>query len=119
MRGSLACLLASLAPVACTANDDIPAPAIASVTPNQATPGTPVVIAGSYFCQQTEAGSGETDPLACRVTGAVLFGTAQTDAQQYTDTSITVDVPQLAAGTVSVAVTVAGRVSNSVDFQIE
>ena len=104
---------------ACTANDDVPAPAVASVTPDHASPGTPVTIAGSYFCQQPDTGSDDVDPLACKVTGTVLFGTDQVEAEQYTDTSISVSVPQTSLGAVNVAVTVAGRVSNSVQFTVD
>lgn len=116
MRAAIA--LAVLMLAACSANDDVPAPAVASITPDHAAPGTAVVIAGSYFCQQPADGS-DVDPLACKTMGTVQFGTDQVEPQQYTDTSITVDVPQASAGAVSVRVTVAGRASNGVDFTID
>ena len=59
------------------------------------------------------------DPLACKTMGSVLFNTDQVEAEQYTDTSITVSVPQTSTGEVNLAVTVAGRVSNSVAFTID
>ena len=115
MRVALAVMLLA----ACSANDDVPAPAVASVTPDHAAPGTAVVIAGSYFCQQPDDGSDDVDPLACKTMGTVEFGTDQVEPQQYTDTSITVDVPQASAGAVSVRVTVGGRASNGVDFTVD
>lgn len=104
---------------ACSANDDVPAPALASITPDHASPGTVVMIAGSYFCQQPDSGSDDVDPLACKTTGTVEFGTDQVDAQQYTDTAIMVSVPQTRTGEVSVAVAVAGRVSNAIAFTVD
>ena len=104
---------------ACTANDDVPAPAVGGITPNHAAPGTAVVISGSYFCQQPESSSGETDPLACEHMGAVVFGVEPTTPQNYTDTSITVSVPQQQPGMVQVGVSVAGRSSNTVSFTID
>lgn len=100
---------------ACSANDDIPAPQLSAVTPDQATAGTVVVVTGSYFCQQP--GTTE-DPLACDNVGTVLFGTASGNVAQYADTSIMVEVPG-GTGPVQVTVAVAGRTSNGVDFTIQ
>ena len=90
-------------------------PQIAAITPNHATPGSVVVVSGSYFCQQP--GTTE-DPFACLNIGQVLFGQSASNTGQYTDTSIMADVSG-ATGLVQVVVSVAGRVSNGVTFTIE
>jgi len=101
--------------VACSSNDDVPAPQVAAVTPDQAAAGTVVTVTGSFFCQQAD---GSDDPLACDNTGEVRFGTASGSIAEYTDSEIMVEVPG-GAGSVQVTVAVAGRTSNSVDFTIE
>jgi len=100
---------------ACSANDDVPSPQIAAVTPASASPGTVVTVAGSYFCQQPTM---PDDPLACENLGEVRFGTASGNVALYSDTSIMVEVPG-GLGTVAVTVAAAGRTSNAVDFVIE
>jgi hypothetical protein len=112
-------MLLAFAAAACTANDDVPAPAVAGVIPDHAGPGAVVVVNGSYFCQQTMPDQGEVDPLACANMGIVQFGSQPGIVQQYTDTSIMVAVPQAALGATQLSVSVAGRVSNTVDFTIE
>jgi hypothetical protein len=111
---ALAALLASSA-FGCSANDDVPAPQVSSVTPDQAAPGSTVVVNGSDFCQQAATSE---DPLACDNMGGVVFGVEHATSVQYTDTSITVEVPG-GAGTVQLAVSVAGRTSNAISFTIE
>jgi hypothetical protein len=51
--------------------------------------------------------------------GAVMFDTTPGVMTAYTDTSVLVEVPALAPGTLGVSVSVAGRSSNRVDFVIE
>jgi len=110
-------LLAALA--ACSENDDIPAPVLSSVTPDHAGAGAVVMLSGAYLCQQPEGSGDDTDPLACANTGLVDFDRVPGTASQYTDTSITVQVPDLTAGDVQVSISVAGRTSNSVDFTVD
>jgi hypothetical protein len=104
---------------ACSASDDIHAPSVAGVAPDHAMPGVTVAVQGSYFCQQPDSQGGDVDPLACANVGNVAFGSQVVIPQQYTDTSIMVQVPQAAPGPTSVSVTVAGRVSNTVSFTID
>jgi hypothetical protein len=116
---SLLGALVAIAIAACAANDEVPPPTIASITPDRARPGTPVVVAGKSFCQQpAPEDDAERDPLACRMMGAVQVGVADGQIDHYTDESITVTVPELPRGEVDVHVVVGGRVSNSVDFFI-
>ena len=104
----------------CTANDDVHAPSLANVNPPRASLGFSIVLTGNYFCQQPEShGEDDVDPNACENVGSVLFGSAASAASQYTETSITVDVPDLPAGVLAVRVSVRGRTSNSVDLTIE
>lgn len=100
---------------ACSASDDFPAPQIASVNPQQAAPGSAVVIAGSFFCHQTEE-----DPQAqpCTMMGTVYFGTGLATALQYEETSITAEVPD-GTGTADISIIVAGEHSNTVSFTFE
>jgi hypothetical protein len=106
-------LLAAIA-FSCSANDDIPAPLISSVTPNHAPPGATVTVSGSYFCQQPTT----EDPLACANMGVVEFGVTSATTSQYTDTAIMVEVPN-ALGNVDITVNTGGRVSNTADFTID
>ena len=99
----------------CAANDDIPAPLIASIVPDHATAGAIVMIAGSYFCQRPN--NGQEDPT-CDTAGTVDFGTVPGIATTWADDAIMVEVPH-ATGGVDVSVTAAGRISNSVSFTVE
>jgi uncharacterized protein (TIGR03437 family) len=111
-------VLAALAFGGCSDNDDIPAPRVSSVSPSAAPPGAIVTVAGAYLCQQPETGS-DDDPLDCSsVDGIVYFGTAPGVTSLYTDTQITVEVPEIQVGSVEVSVTSTGRDSNSVSFTI-
>jgi hypothetical protein len=103
---------------ACSANDDIPAPVLASATPSSANVGTIIMLSGSYLCQQPE-GSDDSDPLACAHTGAVAFGEMPANVTQYTDSSITAQVPDLPAGDTQVSVATGGRETNTIDFTVE
>ena len=113
-------LLAFAVLVGCTANDDIHPPSIGAITPDRAQPGSTVSITGNYFCAQPEADDGDdVDPLACVNTGAVSFGTVPATVGQYTDTMITVEVPDGMRGVVTVHVSVAGRTSDGASFTVE
>jgi hypothetical protein len=103
-----------VAVVGCSANDDLPSPQIASVTPTHAPPSTTVVIAGSYFCHQPA----NEDPLACANMGSVSFDTSVADASTYTDTMVVVDVPNN-PGSVEIRINVLGHVSNGIGFTID
>jgi hypothetical protein len=103
---------------ACSANDDIPAPVLASATPASANVNTIITLSGSYFCQQPE-GSADSDPLACAHTGAVMFGETPANATQYTDSSITTQVPEMPAGDTQISVATGGRETNTIDFTVE
>jgi hypothetical protein len=109
-----AAIVATVALAACSANDDMPAPQISSISPAHAAPGSIVLISGSYFCHQPAGG----DPLSCANVGAVQFGTSASNASEYTDTSIMAVVPS-GVGAVQVVVEVAGETSNAVAFTID
>jgi hypothetical protein len=100
----------------CAANDDVPAPLIASIVPDHATAGAIVMLTGSYFCQRPD--NGQEDPT-CDTAGNVNFGTAPGVATTWADDTIMIEVPHAASGEVDVSVTAAGRISNSVSFTIE
>jgi hypothetical protein len=103
---------------ACSANDDVPAPRIASITPDHAPVGAVVMIAGDFFCAQPEEDE-ESDPLACDVIGVVNFGATSSEASAYSDELINVEVPEAMRERTMVSVTVAGRVSNHIEFTVE
>ncbi|MEO6774625.1 MAG: IPT/TIG domain-containing protein [Kofleriaceae bacterium] len=111
----LALVGALVALAACAANEDIPAPQVASIVPDHASAGAIVMIAGSYFCQRPD--NGQEDPT-CDSAGSVDFGTVPGVATTWADDAIMVEVPH-ASGEVDVSVTAAGRISNSASFTIE
>jgi IPT/TIG domain len=112
--------LVALALCACSANDDVPAPAIASVSPARAMSGTSIAISGSAFCQQPPGDEGgEQDPLACEHVGVVQFGASSVAPVQYTDTAVTAVIPDLPPGPIALRISVAGRVSNAFSLTIE
>jgi hypothetical protein len=102
---------------ACSANDDVPAPRVAGITPDHAPVGALVMVTGEFFCAQPEDDEG--DPLRCDVIGAVSFDTATAAVAGYTDTLITAEVPDAPRGRTQVTVIVGGRLSNRVGFTIE
>lgn len=108
---------AVLALAACSLNDDVPAPIVSSVSPDQAAPGTVVVVYGSYFCQRPQDGSND-DPN-CTSTGTVTFNNIPATPSNWTDTAISVEVPPGASGEADVQVTADGKESNSVGFTVE
>jgi hypothetical protein len=111
-------IVAAVVLAACSANDDIPAPVLASATPSSANVGTIVMLSGSYLCQQPE-GSADSDPLACAHTGSVMFGVTPANVTQYTDSSITTLVPDMPAGDAEISVATGGRETNSISFTVE
>ncbi len=97
----------------CSANDDVPAPLIATVVPDQAPVGATVMVTGEYFCQQPNTGS---DDPTCDVSGSVRFDVVPGTPSSWSDTAIMVEVPSGVSGAAPVSVIAAGRVSNSVAF---
>lgn len=119
-RGPVRGILPFFMLAGCSGNDDVRAPAIASIVPAQAAPGTTVMLLGSSFCQQPEPPDGtEVDPLTCAHVGVVLLGTMSASTLEYTDTSIMFEVPVTEPATLDVQVSVNGRRSNAVDLVIE
>jgi hypothetical protein len=102
----------------CSAGDDVPAPIIASIVPDHASPGTAVTIQGDWFCGQPEP-DGEEAPLACANIGTVTFGETPTNIGTYTDHMIIAEVPDLAPASYAVAISVAGRRSNTRSFLVD
>jgi hypothetical protein len=100
--------------VGCSANDDLPSPQVATVTPTHAAEGATVLITGSYFCHQPE----DEDPLACANVGSVSFDASVANVTTYTDTMVMVEVPNN-SGAVQIRITVAGHISNGIGFTIE
>ncbi|HEY1555438.1 MAG TPA: IPT/TIG domain-containing protein [Kofleriaceae bacterium] len=113
MTRVLACALLL---AACSANDDVPSPIVAAVTPDQAAPGSEVLVTGSYFCQRPE---GTTDDPNCDAEGTVTFGTVPATPTTWQDSAITVEVPLGIVGSAGVMVTADGKTSNSVGFTAE
>ncbi len=111
LRLALAVLVA-----ACSANDDVPAPLISNVTPDQAIAGQVVTVNGSYFCQRP---AGTTDDPNCNVAGTVHFGAAPGTPTDWQDTAILVEVPAEVSGVANVEVVAGGKTSNTVAFTIE
>ncbi|HEY5945760.1 MAG TPA: IPT/TIG domain-containing protein [Kofleriaceae bacterium] len=112
-RGS-AIAVALVSICACSASDDIPAPRIATISPDHGPAGAGVRITGEYFCQQLET----EDPLACAQMGTVHFGTTIATLTTYTDSEVMAEVPA-GTGNVRVTISVAGRISNGVTFTFE
>lgn len=94
--------------VGCTRGDDVPAPAIAALTPASGVAGDVVVISGSDFCQTPEV----DDEATCLHTGAVAFGSVPATATAWSDHEVQVGVPEGLTVPVQVRVQVAGRSSN-------
>jgi hypothetical protein len=116
MRRLRVALVAFVGLAACAANEDVPAPLIASIVPDHATSGAIVMIAGSYFCQRPD--NGQEDPT-CDTAGTVEFGTTPGVATTWADDAIMVEVPNGGPTKVSVTVIAAGRISNAVSFTID
>lgn len=101
---------------ACSANDDIPAPQVASVTPDRAPAGAVVLVNGSYFCQRGD--TMDEEPM-CQTTGEVNFGASPGTISTWSDTAVMVEVPSGVEGGVSLSVVVGGRPSNPIAFTID
>lgn len=82
-----------------------PAPTITSISPASALPGASITIIGTNFSTTVNA-------------NIVTFGTAGGTVTAATTTSLTVTVPNIAAGSVNVTVAVAGKTSNAVNFTV-
>src|ERR1041384_2543846 len=106
----LLCVIGWGALPACSANDDIPAPALSALVPDEAVPGATVMLTGSSLCQEPRTNDGDGDPLACQHMGTVMFDTAPGAVISYADTVVLVEVPALPPGRVSVSLSVAGRI---------
>lgn len=100
----------------CSFNDDVPAPSVANVVPARAVAGTLVTITGNHFCQRPDTGN---DDPTCPAIGTVDFGLSPGSTVMWSDVALTVEVPALAPGPVSVTVVAAGRVSNGVTFTVD
>lgn len=105
--------LVLLVAVGCSAGGDVPAPLIASVSPNHAPVGGSVMIAGDFFCQRPDA------ELQCDNRGTVSFDSTPANVGMYSDHAIMVEVPSVTSGPVDVTVTAAGRTSNDVEIRVE
>jgi hypothetical protein len=115
MRLALLFTLAVLA--ACSANDDVPSPALSGVQPNPAPSGAVVTLTGDHFCPRpATAPPGDDDNAVCDAPGDVHFGAAPGTPTTWTDTSIAVEVPDGIAGDVDLTVIVGGRPSNAITF---
>lgn len=87
-----------------SAAQTVPPPQITSINPNKASPNAQVTISGSNF--------GSTQG-----TGSVLFGQTPARVVNWSDTNVTVRVPDLSDGsTVQVAVLTDHGISNTVNF---
>jgi hypothetical protein len=113
LRGWLCWMVTMTA--ACSASSDLPPPHIASLAPSHGLAGTLLMVFGDHFCQR----SGDSEDPLCPAVGSVDFGVAPSVTSMWSDAALTVEVPALAPGPVSVSVVVAGRISNSATFTIE
>jgi hypothetical protein len=117
LAGALGAFAAVVGLGACSLNDDVPSPSVSAVTPDQAAPGTVVVVSGSYFCQRPQDGS--DDNPDCTSTGTVTFSNVPATPSNWTDTAISVEVPAGVSGQADVQVVADGKESNSVGFTVE
>jgi hypothetical protein len=101
---------------ACSANDDTPSPQLADVQPNPALAGSRVSLSGDHFCAKLVTEPGDVPDNACASPGEVYFGAALGTDAFWTDTVISVGVPNGVTGKVSLSVIVGGRPSNAISF---
>ena len=52
-------------------------------------------------------------------TGSVSFGVVPANVTQYTDSSITCQVPDVAQGSTQISVATGGRTTNGIDFTVQ
>jgi uncharacterized protein (TIGR03437 family) len=106
--------------VGCCACTPIDQPIVDAIAPAAASPGANVTIRGSQFCTGTFTTDGACESLP---PGAVDFSLrppiARAQIVTWRNDAITVIVPsQLPVGSTSVYVTVDGRTSNAIDFEV-
>lgn len=109
---------AALAALAACAPAD--GPRLDGIAPAAARRGAPVTLTGRDLCGGTATGTGACEPLP---SGAVDFGLSppmvRAIVRSWDDAQISVTVPaQVADGATSVYVTVDGRTSNALDFEV-
>ena len=108
-------LAAALA--ACAFNgDDQPAPRIGAIVPDRAAAGATVSIEGDHFCPAPDPDSEE--PPSCDPGGLLQFGGQAATTLRWTDVAIDVEVPAISPAQVDVIVSIAGRRSNAVGFEV-
>ena len=111
--------LAALVVMACSSNDDIPAPQLGGIVPSQASPGAIVSVDGSYLCQEP-MGSSDDPGFQCDSDGIISFDqTPAVATSAWTDNGVMVEVPTEAAGVVQITASQNGRTSNSISFTLE
>lgn len=118
-RRFAAALIAFAAAAGCSANDDVPAPSVGSVVPDHGSAGSLVLVNGMYFCQSPADGSGDNPDPMCDSTGDVHFGAAPGTPTDWSDTQISVEVPDGLSGPVDLTVIAGGRESNSITFTVD
>ena len=101
---------------ACSANDDVPAPQIASVVPDHAPVGAVVTIDGAHFCQVPDP---NPDDPTCPVAGTVELGTVPATPTTWADDEVMIEIPAIAPGATTVTITAAGRISNDATFTVD
>ena len=89
-----------------TVDAPVTAPQIAGLIPDHGLPGASVIVGGSGFGATQGASS-------------VMFGATTAAITSWSATSIACQVPTMAAGATTVAVTVGGLSSNAVSFTVE
>ena len=95
--------------------DDGAGPRLSDVTPARAVPGAAVELAGERFCGST----GECATVAAIVDLGLDPPLLRARVLAYAATSATIEIPALATpGLTSLVLTVDGRASNALDFEV-
>lgn len=119
---ALACVLAA----ACDDADDGVSPRIDLVAPPQAEVGEVIDILGERFCSAATGGGVDLDaggggPNPCSM-GFVTFGDEPGlgifDVEDWSETRITIRVPNMRPGPTGIVVTVNGRQSKVAEFEV-